>query len=472
MKMYFNTKKISILAFLTATNLIILAPNAYAASIPTEQFTKVSQNSECKGLGVGYFAVPSSSTCIKISGYAEADGLTRTTHKFTDFTGNGDFVGNGSATAGISPVSAASRNNNTLSIDSEIQLDAITESEFGRIHSYIAYELTKGVSGSSNPTAGTLDGAYLEFNGLTAGNHESFFHNIGSRDHLYANVQTPDYKTNLIAYTAAFSKGFSASVSVEDATFSRAPTPIGDLEGSGTDALATVRSQRLPDVIGALRLNQSWGETSLIGGYHQTPYNDASGNHAAKGYAIAGFVSLNLPMLAAEDTVSFQAIYEKNTLAMGGFTNANLSSYNGWQNNPVDVFLGHNQTGFTILADFIHNWTPVVSTEIEGSYGSVRYAGLNSIDINFFNYDTSSYNILTLGQVTKWHPVKGLEFGIDTTYTLYRNIQNGDATAGITTPGLGGQAGICGWGVAKAYFFCKNLSQNDVRVQMRARRTF
>ena len=85
----------------------------------------------------------------------------------------------------------------------------------------------------------------------------------------------------------------------------------------------------------------------------------------------------------------------------------------------------HDQTGWNVIANFQHNWSPTVSTTIGGSYGENRYADNGADQVWGMNY-----NAYAIGQVTKWTPVKGLEFGIDTTYIRYEDkpsaYQNGE----------------------------------------------
>jgi len=409
---------------------LFAAAGANAADLPSKKAAPAQYVKICSAAGDGYFYIPGSDTCLKVSGYAEFDFLARTT-KATY-----------SSVTGAVSATAKSRNNYTNSIDSEIQLDAITKTSWGDLHTYIAFEMENGVAGSADPTFVGSDGAYIEFAGLTAGRHESFFHNIGG---LYSGYQTPDYKSNMLAYTASFGGGFSATISLEDAAQGRVGVAGGTYNGT-----------RAPDVVGALRVKQGWGEASLIGGFHQTPYNNGAADVNATGYAVMGYVSVNLPMLAAGDSIALQGAWERNAIAFSGLSNANKNSYNGYQGTVADVYYGptsgllssqHNQTGYTILGYLKHNWTPTVSTEIEASYGALKYSNLGTTS----SLTVNSYNAWMVGQVTKWTPVKGLEFGIDTAYTRYKNKWNPAQVLAVPTV---------------------SASQSDFRVQFRAVRSF
>ena len=314
----------------------------------------------------------------------------------------------------------------------------MTKTSWGNLHTYIAFE---AVNGGGNAY---LDNAYLEFAGITAGKHESFYHNIGG---LYSGYQTPDYATNLLAYTASFGGGFSATVSLEDAIGPGRSVFGGYLNGT-----------RVPDIIGALRLKQGWGEASLIGGYHQTTFHESvtPADHTAAGYGVMGYVSINLPMLAAGDSIAFQAAFERNALRFAGLGS---SSFNGWQDSNYDVYYStannraYNQSGYSLLGYFKHNWTPSVSSEIEASYGVVNYASNGLLTTS--NY-VNSYSEYRIGHLLAWHPVKNMEIGLDTAYQHYHNKFNASQIAtGFFVPANG-----------------IKTNENDFRVQLRLKASF
>ncbi len=189
----------------------------------------------------------------------------------------------------------------------------------------------------------------------------------------------------------------------------------------------------------------------MIGGFHQTNFNDGVNNKSYSGYGVMGYVSINLPMLAAGDSISFQAAYAKGAARfVGGYGGG---SYNGFQDSAADVYASNGfsgaSSGYSLLGDFKHNWTPTVSTEIEGSYLNFKIPTVGAVATNNVSY---GYTQFAIGQVTKWTPVKGLEFGLDTAYysTRYKVA--------------GTQQGFVGAG--------NNSRQSDFRVQFRAIRSF
>src|SRR5262249_24057214 len=121
----------------------------------------------------------------------------------------------------------------------------------------------------------TVDRAFIQFGGLTAGYAHTFF---GIFDADYANNMYFSYYTsqsivNLLAYSAVFGGGFSATLALEDGHDHR-----GVIEGdffdasgvSGTDFLTTsgYGGQRWPDIVGNIRIDQGWGEAAIFGAAH------------------------------------------------------------------------------------------------------------------------------------------------------------------------------------------------------------
>src|SRR5262249_7261885 len=139
-----------------------------------------------------------------------------------------------------------------------------------------------------------IDKAFIQFGGLTAGYAHTFF---GIYDADYANTIFAPYSTsqstvNLLAYTAVFGGGFSATLSVEDGLDHQA--------GLWDDTLgvpAAYGGQTMPDVVGNLRIDGGWGEAAIFGAVHQIRYPLAA-NETDYGFAVGAGVGVNLPFMA------------------------------------------------------------------------------------------------------------------------------------------------------------------------------
>ena len=189
-------------------------------------------------------------------------------------------------------------------------------------------------------------------------------------------------------------------------------------------------------------MKQGWGEAGIDGALHNASValSSVSGTTSSStttylssstktGYGIGGYVKINLPTLAAGDFIGLQADYDQNAFKYSGL--ARSSQRFGAGATQADIAVDstgafHNQKGWNVIAELVHNWSPTVSTDIAGSYGENRFSNANSLS----GFSAApNYNAYGIGQVTKWTPVKGLEFGVDTTYIRYSD----KATTGFTT---------------------------------------
>ena len=359
---------------------LVAAASAQAADLPSKKAAPAQYVKICDAAGAGYFYIPGSDTCLKISGYVEVD--TRGQNIKTDTSTH------------------RAANQFDISVDTEIDLDTVTKTAYGDLTSHIGYEADYGAAGSYNGGSlpAYIDKAYITFAGLTAGKVETLFNHIESGyNHAMFN---PDYSVTALQYTASFGGGFSATLSVEDSTQNR------------TGTTATFNGGRSPDFVGQLAVKQGWGEAGLNAAYHNASVDVSSTAKNTTGYGLGAYTKINLPTLAAGDFIGFQVNYDQNAIAFSGMTRS--SQRFGIGANNYDYVDGHNQTAWNVIADLSHNWSPTVSTTVGGSYGEVRYANASTLGSTAWNY-----NAYAIGQVTKWTPVKGLEFGIDTTYIRY-----------------------------------------------------
>ena len=409
---------------------LVAAASAQAADLPSKKAAPAQYVKICDAAGAGYFYIPGSDTCLKISGYVEVDARGQNTKNDDKTTGG---------------LNSAHRFSNSFdtSVDTEITLDTVTKTSYGDLTSHLAYEADVGASNSYNGNSNAyIDKAYLTFAGLTAGYVETSFNHIeGGYNHRDFN---PDYSVEALRYTASFGGGFSASVALEDSTSNRQGV-ANNFALSGTSSsgeTGALNGGRAPDVVANLAVKQGWGEAGIDGALHNASValSSVSGTTSSStttylssstktGYGIGGYVKINLPTLAAGDFIGLQADYDQNAFKYSGL--ARSSQRFGAGATQADIAVDstgafHNQKGWNVIAELVHNWSPTVSTDIAGSYGENRFSNANSLS----GFSAApNYNAYGIGQVTKWTPVKGLEFGVDTTYIRYSD----KATTGFTT---------------------------------------
>jgi Porin subfamily len=372
---------------------LVAAASAQAADLPSKKAAPAQYVKICDAAGAGYFYIPGSDTCLKISGYVEVDSFGHN----------------------IKTDTSAHRADNVfdISIDTEIDLDTVTKTAYGDLTSHIGYEADYGASNSYDGNAAAyIDLAYITFAGLTAGKVETLFNHIESG--YNHDMFNPDWAVTALQYTASFGGGFSATLSVEDSTQNRKGTT------------ATFNGGRSPDFVGQLAVKQGWGEAGLNAAYHNASVDVSSTAKNTTGYGLGAYTKINLPTLAAGDFIGFQVNYDQNAIAFSGMARSSQRFGIGAKN--YDYVDGHDQTAWNVIANLSHNWSPTVSTTVGGSYGEVRYANNSTLAAG----TAWNYNAYAIGQVTKWTPVKGLEFGVDTTYIRYSDKLNATQAAANT----------------------------------------
>jgi hypothetical protein len=371
-------------------------------------------------------------------------------------------------------------------------------------------------AGARLETGVNVSSAFVQWGGLTAGRLQSFFDFYVDRDTWFT-ITDSDVVTQALAYTYTFGSGFSATLSIEDpkerqrypvagiaAVAAGGINPVALTPGFNTvypfafspfaapailagGTINYTQRESIPDVVGVLRLDQGWGSAQLSGAYHRiategstvvnfTPTNTGvlgavvvnplvptvAGGYGAKtgnGGAVQGGVKINLPMLAAGDTIYLQAAYSKGNLSYvdsgypAMFTGTG-DSFGGTTFSTYDAVVGPNgrmtlTPAYSALVSLEHYWTPTIRQGLFVGGEWVRYsnairtaagfaagsacptclgtatvipAALNggvAVLYNPFspNYDGGvQYN---MGTNLIWSPVKDLDIGAEAFY--YRN---------------------------------------------------
>ena len=254
---------------------------AHAADLPAKKVVPIEYVRVCSAYGAGFFYIPGTDTCLRISGRARFEGGYMPS--FSRQGGNGDTSG--------------------YQGRMRINLDARTQTAYGTLRAFVRLDAGARTGYSGIGTSGTqerigqaygatgvdekgraqqfvnVDKAFIQFAGLTAGRASSFFDFYAHDFEITGNTLGSDAaSTNLFAYTATFGNGLSATLSVEDPVYRR--TPIFAPAGPGTpvspvvvgynsrgvptviSSIDSVQRERLPDFVGALRLDQAWAPLS------------------------------------------------------------------------------------------------------------------------------------------------------------------------------------------------------------------
>ena len=403
---------------------IAAVAGAHAADLPSRKAAPVEYVRVCSAYGAGFFYIPGTDTCLRVGGRVRAEYTVGTRY------------GEGQDAYGTR---ARGR----------LNVDARTATAYGTLRTFFRYELTNssgfyagltngnqgiiapGTARNTAPSsfaAAALDLAFVQFGPITAGRAQSFF-DFYANDLGFSTVRTADSRLNLLAYTATFGSGFSATVSLEDRN-----TGTGGRENGVVSpaALSTTLGQDFPDVVASLRVDQGWGSAQLSGAISQRNISNTgilfNGSKDELGFAVQGGVKINLPMLAAGDFLFLQAAYADGALGYLGWggqfgAGRQTTSVAGNQlivaDYSVDALGNTNSaTGWSFVAALRHFWTPQLRTEIYGSYSelSLGYTLAAQAGNGLVARSLDPKELTVAGNLI-WSPVSGLDIGVEVVYT-------------------------------------------------------
>ena len=405
---------------------------AHAADLPVKKAVPIEYVRVCTAYGAGFFYIPGTDTCLRISGRARLDVGYQSAYSRQAGTNNGDSIG--------------------YQARMRINLDARTQTDYGTLRAFVRLDAGSrtgstaiGPSGSQQRVGrayaaiGTdgfgrdqqyvdADKAFIQFAGLTAGRASSFYDFYAHDFEFYGGTAGSDaYSTNLLAYSATLGNGFTATLSVEDPIFRRTPIfspvnvsatlnsgsvqnfgvtnqPVPVFVGSGRFSfIDSIERERLPDFVGVIRLDQAWGSAQLSAATHELKVGNVSTaaaqgtggvvtgiahTNSVHGWAVQGGLKLNLPFIAPGDALYLQAAYGNGAQLYTGY-----SSYTGsftqstqsiqgqrfsqyFSDAVIDPFTGQLQTStsFTAVASYLHYWTPELRSAFFGSYGEQDFS--------------------------------------------------------------------------------------------------
>jgi hypothetical protein len=379
---------------------IAAVAGAQAADLPSRKAAPVEYVRVCSAFGAGFFYIPGTDTCLRVGGRVRAE-----------------YTFGERWSAGQDSFGTRARG--------RIYVDARNQTAYGTLRTFVRYDVTtstgsyryggsnaganrfSGLNGVNDDSLVGLDTAMVQLGPLTAGRTQSFY-SFYANDYGFQVLRTSDRQVNLLAYTATFGGGFSATISLEDPkTTGRRPSVLA------------YQGTTYPDVVASLRVDQGWGSAQLSGaigdrGIYSSPFN--GGNGAKKdemGWAIQAGVKINLPMLAAGDALFLQAGYADGALEYLGWGgtagHGRLATYTVNNFGPNAFGNLKSNTGYNLVAAMRHYWTPSVRSDILASYSA-----LQTNDGLIKSVDPKE---LMLGANLVWSPVSGLDIGVEVLYS-------------------------------------------------------
>jgi hypothetical protein len=405
---------------------LVVAAGAQAADLPTKKGAPAAEYVRvCKIDGMAGFVIPGSDTCLKITGYIIAEVTAGNLSRGWGFNGLDEL-----APYVLQPVQP--RSSIGYDIRGEVELITKTNTAYGPLTGDIDIQSDYGTGfdALAGPTATFLNRGFVNWAGITAGKRESFFSFFGGGEG-WANIFSPDRQgfnqPFMLAYTATFGGGFSATLSLEDPA-------LGGGSGGGVNMAtfpvdAAYLGQRAPDIVVSLDLAQGWGGAHLAGVAHNVymvgfpPYVDGSPTLDKWGWAIDGGLKFNLPTLGAGDDIQLQAQWTKNAVWYSGIPDG-MWGENGQVNGngiamPVaDAFYNGDGTwasptawGVTALGEF--HFGPTFAIDPEVSYAQLTWSGFGAFDDGVLSKNSESWIV---GPVFHWDPVAHLDFNLELLY--------------------------------------------------------
>jgi hypothetical protein len=412
---------------------LVAAAGAQAADLPVKA-KPVEYVRVCSLYGAGFWYVPGTDTCLKIGSYIREQVEWN--------AGNGGVpIGFGATDA-----AAAGRFDRTdtsqlsMRTRASISVDLRTQTEYGTLRSYFEGGFQTSANNGSAPTNDVVyfDRGFVQFAGLTAGRIRSYFDINSMAPYSYGNSRISGDTGALglwgIAYTAQFGNGLSATISFEDGGSSSQGATSGqnsargalvnNLGLAGQWGLGTQSFDnggwKVPDVIGALRIDQTWGYAQISaalrdvsGGYYTAANigNPGAGCVAGTnctafghpddklGFAITGGFTLNDVFGLKGDQFGMQAVY---TVGAAGYATRATGPFQVYGNNTSVGFgwisdaVYDNQSTIATLTGtqlqlttvwgvngfYQHFWSPRWRTSIYGGYDEVDYSSTAQTIIN------------------------------------------------------------------------------------------
>ncbi len=398
---------------------LMAVTGSMAADLPSRKAAPVDYVRVCSG-GAGHtgFIVPGSDNCLMISGRVRADYLIGNRYSKAD-----DAYG----------IVASSR----------LNLDYRQQTSIGTVRAYVRLNVSQTTGRSAFFYAGnaarqtsngnapaTIGQAYVQFglgNGfVTAGRAPSFFDYYGLDFFWnFGGISgTQGTEANLLAYTANFGGGLTATLGIEDRGVSDMGAAAGQLLYQG---------RAYPDLVGNLRLAQGWGTAQLgfaMRNVAVSNYNLAAPVSGSKtGFALLGGVTINLPAIGPSSAFVLEGTYARGMVNYNvggttrvGYANAALADY------ATNVATGTARLAesYSLLAALRAQWTPTLRQHIFAGYTNVSYGSLGNasgaggiLPTTASTAGLRSFSKYEIGTNFQYTMAPGLNLGVE---VVYQNV--------------------------------------------------
>ena len=427
---------------------------AQAADLPVKakpvEYVKI-----CSAYGAGFYYIPGTDICLRVGGYVFVETGVKGRNAAVDILGLGNQF-------------TTDDNYNQWRARGHVILDARNNTAYGTLRAYFVGGVSYATTGpgpvnqpSGAATSASMDRAFIQFAGFTAGFTESFFSFGGAYSIVASSSLAWDWLP-LIAYTAQLGNGVSATLSVEDGTARRIGAPTGFVGGQPTAGSSGVAfgtnvygGSIVPDIVANVRVDQAWGSAQIMGALHEVRVADAFTGPAAGsewGYAVGGGFEIKTPQTGnPNNSFLLQGTWTKGAIEFTGLGSSPVTTASavGW-NTGTPTAISYLSDGYvpgctTVAAGnatvnhgcqgasltkawsaygaYRHYWTPMLRTGFAVGYTEVDLP--SAVNLGTFS-TTPGVGIADLelwqGFVsTIWSPVAGLDLSLDVVYSKVKN---------------------------------------------------
>lgn len=373
---------------------LVAITGAQAADLPMAE--PVEYVKVCSTYGNGYFYIPGTQTCLRVSGFARFDIRVE--------DGDGYAPGATGLLGGTVGFGGTADDAVNFRARGRVTFDARSETEWGTLRSVVQFD-----NGGGGGQASSVRNAFIQFAGFTVGRVQSFYDYV---PYNHFGDLASDYQVDTAAYTFGFGSGFSATVAIEDPRDRRqGGTAFDPVTGLAFFDDAPDDFD-YPNLIGALRVDQAWGSAQLSAALQRnSQYTDFVGGSVRDrewGYAVQGGASLNLPwsegsLIWANAGYTDGAVNYLGASVLGG----NLEQF-GFD---VSDYVINGATGsidnikaWSIAGGFGYAFSPAVSVNV----------GANYLDLDVDGFEDG--NVTTVLANVIWAPVQNLNIGVEGIY--------------------------------------------------------
>ena len=368
----------------------------------------------CDAYGAGFFYIPGTETCLKISGYVwyqiAANGFDPVAAPA------GDIVVAGQG-GGASPSAGGLLGEGWYkSVRARVNFDARSETEWGTLRSYIRFQATWNGNNVDGPV--TADQAYIELGGFKMGYSESFWVDSGNGgasnygSHSWTGMYYGYQQRALIGYRFE-SNGFFGAIALED------------------DALAG--EGYMPDVVAKLGYTGGWGTVWVKVAFDESfdgtvsaaaPYLGAVGVNSG-GWAAQLGAQINIPNMPGSSlrVIGFWA---------DGSHQYNAGAPTAFFNNTAQPLYGGSE--WSVLVSYNQQFSETLGASVAFQYfGDLYYAGTSTHSL--IAGGTSAPDAWAAELSVVWFPVKDFEVRGELRYDDIGRHELGTASSNLDVDG-------------------------------------